>query len=250
MKKFLKISITIIVALSVLIFFYLTYTTEVNRAVPGDAALAALTPTESVAVADGEDWLVMRPKKTSPGTGFIHYPGANCDIHGYAQILQAVADAGYLAVGVAMPFDFSIFDPNAADDVRAAFPEIQNWVIAGHSMGGAMAGRYAYINQDNLAGLILYDSYPPEAQSLADSDLPTAHIFRATLEEQPHPKFIDMAHVYPPKIMNFPVPGGIHMQFGTFIGGGYEETWAPQISNAAQLQIAIAATLKSLASMQ
>jgi pimeloyl-ACP methyl ester carboxylesterase len=184
-KKFLKISITIIITLFVLIFFYLAYTTEVNRAVPGDAALAALAPTDSVAVADGEDWLVMRPR-----------------------------------------------------------------VIAGHSMGGAMAGRYAYINQDNLAGLILYDSYPPEAQSLADSDLPTAHIFRATLEGQPHPKFIDMAHVYPPKIMNFPVPGGIHMQFGTFIGGGYEETWAPQISNTAQLQIAIAATLKSLASMQ
>ena len=54
------------------------------------------------------------------GAGLIVFPGAYCDIEGYAPILREVARGGYLVVGVSMPFNFSIFAPFSADDVREA----------------------------------------------------------------------------------------------------------------------------------
>jgi len=228
-----------------LMFAYLTYTTEKNRAIPAAAALMALHPDAAVAVEDG-DWLVMRSKTTKATTGVIIYAGANCDIHGYAQTMHRLAAAGYLVVTPSFPFDFAIFDPYVADDIRAKYTQISNWVIIGHSMGGAMAGMYAYDNQDNLGGLILWDSYPPESSSLADTDLPVTLIHRATLAGEPPKKFTDMADVYPPSMTWVPVPGGIHMYFGSFIGGGYHEEWTPKISNEAQLNIVGNATLEAL----
>lgn len=246
MKKVLLVTLGIAAAIIVLLYGYLSYSLEKNRARPTAIAMAAVASDSGVAVEEKDDWLIMRPKNQTPTTGLIVYPGAYCDIEGYAPILREVARGGYLVVGVSMPFNFSIFAPFSADDVREAFPEIERWVIAGHSMGGAMAGMYAADNQDKLGGIIFWDAYPPESSSLADADLPVMHIHRATLEGAAPQKFEDMRHLFPADSVWFPVPGGIHMYFGSFDGGAYEELWTPKISEAAQIEIVTAATLQGL----
>jgi dienelactone hydrolase len=248
MKKFGKALAGAVVIAALLAYLGLSYTTRARNAAPSDEALAALVPDDVVQVESG-DWLVMRPAGAEPAAGLIVYPGANCDVRGYAPVLRAIAAAGYLVVAVTMPFDFSIFAPNSADAVRAAYRGVRDWVMAGHSMGGAMAARYAFHHADELAGLILWDSYPPETNTLVDTDLPIVNIHRATPDGRPPRKFTAQRYLYPDSSEWVPIPGGNHMQFGSFVGGGYVEEWDAVISRDEQQAIVVAATLAGLARM-
>ena len=58
-----------------------------------------------------------------------------------------------------MPFNLAIFDQNAANKVFDELPDIENWYIGGHSMGGAMASSYAAKHKDKVKGLILLGAY-------------------------------------------------------------------------------------------
>ncbi len=248
MKTFGKIIAAIVVLVPLLTFGWLSYSTQKNLATPGQDALAALAGDETVRIESG-DWLILRPGTSTPTVGLILYPGANCDIRGYAPVLRKIAAQGYLVVTVSMPFDFAIFAPDRADEVIAAFPDISQWVVVGHSMGGAMAARYAFNHQDELAGLIVWDSYPPGSNSLADSELPVLHIHRATPAGQPPQKFQDMRGLFPDDSRWVAIPGGQHMYFGSFIGGGYQEEWPAGIARDAQHAIVINAMLDGLATM-
>jgi len=245
LKKTLKIILAMIVVLAIGMYGYLSYSTAQNNAAPSTEALVAMDSDSSVDVTMDE-WLVMQPTKNATDIGIVFYAGAYCDVRGYAPVLKEIAAAGYLVVAPTMPFDFSIFAPDIADDVRAAYPQIQHWIIAGHSMGGAMAGRYAHNNQDNLAGLIVFDSYPPSSNSLADSDLPILLFERAHADGSRAQKFIDNARLFPEDTPLVIIPGAQHMYYGSFDGGGYEEEWDPGIKRAVQQRIVIEATIEAL----
>ena len=242
LKKLLLTVGALVVLIPILAIGWLYYSTEKNMARPTDDALQALVSDTAVQVETG-DWIVMRPTTGEPTRGVIVYPGANCDIRGYAPLLKPIAGAGYLVVAVSMPFDFAIFAPDSATDVREAYPFIEEWVLVGHSMGGAMAGRYAFHHEQELAGLVFWDSYPPKPNDLSDSSLPIMHIHRGTLDGAPPQKFQDMRHLFPGDSRWVAIPGGIHMYFGSFNGGGYDEEWEPKISRERQQQMIIAATL-------
>ena len=53
----------------------------------------------------------------------------------------------------------AIFDSNAADNIIDKYPDIKNWYIGGHSMGGAMASNYVSNHKDKIKGLILMGAY-------------------------------------------------------------------------------------------
>lgn len=226
----------------------LAYVARRDQAVPTSEALAALEPTSAVKI-EFDDWLVMRPAGRAVTKGLILYPGANCDVRGYAPVLREIAAAGYLVVAVPMPFNRAVLAPNRADAVRKAFPEIKEWVLTGHSLGGAMVARYAARHPNDIAGLILLDSRPPEANSLAAVPFPVVHIHRASLAGEAPATFTDNRHLFPADSRWVPIRGGIHMYFGSFDGGGYKEVWTPQISRAEHQRQEIAAMLAAMASM-
>ena len=238
MKKALKITGIIVAVLAVGMYAYLSITTVRNNAAPAAEALAAMENDAQVTIAY-DDYLTLTPAATAPRTGIVFYPGAYCDIRGYTAVWKEIAAQGYLVVIPKMPFDFAIFAPNAADDVRAAHPEIEQWIIAGHSMGGAMAGVYADNNRANLAGVIVFDSYPPGSNSLADADLPILLFERARLDGSRSQKFIDNAKLYPESAELNLIPGAQHMYYGSFDGGAYQEEWEPGIERDAMQKIVI-----------
>ena len=100
-------------------------------------------------------------------TAIVFYPGAKVEAEAYLPLLDQIRRTGVACILVHMPFHMAIFDANAAEEVIAQFPEFQHWYIAGHSMGGAMASKFAADHPDQVDGLILmgayiYGDYPDE----------------------------------------------------------------------------------------
>ena len=162
--------------------------------------------------------IVFEPVGGTVDTGFILYPGAAVDPRSYAPAAQAIAREGYLVAIVPMPSMLAFNGVSRADDVIAAHPSIQHWFLGGHSMGGVTSVRYAFENSADLPidGLILWATFPNEADDISGSGLPVASIYGdqdllSTVEE------IEVTKGTLPADTRFVlVPGGNHAQFGYY----------------------------------
>lgn len=126
-------------------------------------AAAALASTGTVTFAREEDRLVFRPAGTKPVTGLILYPGGKVDAAAYAPTAAALAELGFLVVIVPMPLNLAVLGIDRADTVMAAHPEIAQWAIGGHSLGGAMAAQYVASHPGKVRGLVLWAAYSAAA---------------------------------------------------------------------------------------
>ncbi len=204
---------------------------------PETEAAMVSSPTVSV---DADDWLTFTPAEPSD-TGFIFYPGGRVPAQAYAPPVRAIAEAGYLGVIAPMPFGLAVLDANAADAIIEAHPEIDRWVIGGHSLGGAMAAQYSQGN-DEIDGLALWAAYPPAGTDLSDSDLLVTSIYAtedglATVDE------IEASAAQLPADAGFVrIDGGNHAQFGWY--GDQDGDGQATISRAAQEEQVVAATLE------
>lgn len=156
MKKNIKIAVIIIVAIVILsVGTFLIYASDYYRA--DDTAIAAM---QIDSVTKLGDRLIIVTPDTPGKTAMIFYPGAKVECFAYLPLMEKIKDSsGIMCILVKMPFNMAIFDPNAAEEIMEQFPEIENWYVAGHSMGGAMASYYASNNQDKVKGLILLGAY-------------------------------------------------------------------------------------------
>ena len=143
---------------------------------PMPEALAALESGPDVQV-ETDPWLTFTPTDAQPTLGLILYPGGRVDPRSYAPPARQIAAAGYLVVIPPVPLNLAVFSPNIAAKVMAAHPEIEIWVVGGHSLGGSMAASFAYSHPDRVAGLVLWASYPAGNNPLADRDLPVLSIY-------------------------------------------------------------------------
>lgn len=94
--------------------------------------------------------------------GIIFYPGGKVEHTAYEPLLAACAEKGILCVLVKMPCNLAVLDMAAAEDVLALYPEIEEWYIAGHSLGGSMAASFASESEE-IDGVILLAAYSTES---------------------------------------------------------------------------------------
>ena len=210
---------------------------------PMPEALAALQTDAQVHV-ELEPWLVFRPVGQKPTAGLILYPGGRVDPRAYAPAARVISAEGYLTVIVPMPLNLAFFASDRATEVMDAFPEVERWAIGGHSLGGAMAARFAHQHPDVVEGLVLWAAYPANNDDLSDHDLAVVSIYGtrdglATTEE------VDTSRMLLPADARFIViEGGNHAQFGWY-GPQYGDNKAT-ISRPAQQEQIVEATLEFL----
>ncbi len=91
--------------------------------------------------------------------GIIFYPGGRVDYLAYAPLMQKLQAEGVNVFLVDMPFNMANFGYNKANGIIKDYPEITNWYIGGHSLGGVAANMYATNNSEKINGLIFLGIY-------------------------------------------------------------------------------------------
>lgn len=161
MKRILKIAAAVITL--ALFVVGISFVVWANDAYPAsDIALEALNSDAQVFVSAENGWMVFHPAgEPRPETGFIFYPGGKVDYRAYAPVLKLIAAQGYFVVVSPAPLNLAFFDVDAAARIRDAYPEIQNWFVGGHSLGGVAASSYA-ANHAEIKGVVFWASYPAD----------------------------------------------------------------------------------------
>ena len=156
-------------------------------------------------------------KPVSPnGIVFVFYPGGRVPAQSYEFLARALAAQGVTVAIPVMPLELAVISPNRASEVRDALEasglKITKFVVGGHSLGGAMAAKYAFSNPVN--GLILMGAYSVDdltGKSFKVLDLAAEHDGLATLQ-----KVNDGLTKLPAGSKVDMIPGGVHAFFGRY----------------------------------
>lgn len=223
---------TAVVFLTIMILFitaFFIYTSIYYKA--GDVAVNALNQDIKSGRAKEEKQYILLPSKTQTDTAFIFYPGGKVEATAYYPLLSKISSQGITCILVKMPFHLAVFNPAAADKIMEEFPDIKNWYIGGHSLGGAMASSYMASHPESLNGLILLGAYP-----YGDIDTQKALVLYGTMDDVlSREKIKGAADV-------IPIEGGNHAGFGNY--GSQNGDGDALISGEDQQEITTDAILK------
>ena len=182
---------------------------------PLQEAMEALESDELVVVTQ-EPWLTFSPTKSNLKTGFIFYPGGRVDPRAYASLMKSIASDGYLVVVPEMPINMAVFNSNIADEIIADYPEIDRWVIGGHSVGGVAAAQYTDKHPEMIDGLAIWASYPADSTDISDLEIPAISIYGSREERVNDASIGERKHLLPEDTLYIRIEGGDHHQFGSY----------------------------------
>jgi dienelactone hydrolase len=147
-----------------------------------------------------------------------------------------------------MPLNLAVFGANRAASVIQTYPDIQNWVIGGHSLGGSMAALYADKHRDQINGLALLASYPASSNDLSDSTIKVTSIYGTQDGLATKDKIDASRGLLPADTTWISIEGGNHAQFGWY--GDQPGDNPATISRQEQQAQIIQATLDLLRSVE
>lgn len=201
---------------------------------PTEDAVAALAPPAEVSITQLDDGaLAFVPGH--PKAGLIFYPGGKVEASAYAPLMTAFAREGILCVLLSMPFDLAVFDAQGADGIQEQYPEISQWYLAGHSLGGAMAASYAAEHTEDYDGLFLLAAYSTE--DLRDSGLQVVSLYGSEDLVLNMEKYEAYRSNLPEDTLEQVLEGGCHAYFGSY--GPQEGDGTPTITNEKQIQLTV-----------
>ncbi|MBO5360624.1 MAG: alpha/beta hydrolase [Clostridia bacterium] len=198
-----------------------------------DEAIDAFLPQSAIQKEENDNTIVFAPEGATKG--LIFYPGGKVEYTAYIPLMQACAEKGILCVLVEMPFNLAVLDVNAADGIQNEYPEIEEWYIGGHSLGGSMAASYLADNAEDYEGLILLGSY--STADLSDTDLAVLSVFGSEDKVMNREKYQDNKSNLPSDFYEYIIDGGCHAYFGMY--GAQNGDGMPTVTNEEQIHITV-----------
>jgi pimeloyl-ACP methyl ester carboxylesterase len=185
-----------------------------------DAAL--LHNGRGVAISDGTAIFEMRPSTPSRRAGLVFICGSGVAAMAYVPLLRPIAEAGYTTVIVRLPFRFALLEAHRTEAIArahraiASHSDVARWIVAGHSLGAALAARMAGTKPTSLAGLILIGTTHPRDQDLSSLAIPVTKIVGTEDGVAPLEDVRKNARLLPASTRWIEIAGGNHSQFGHY----------------------------------
>ena len=201
LRKYLRGVLIVFIMISISVTAFLVYTNIYYRA---SSEVNDILKTDYVSVIPENDMIIFRGEGDSD-IGLVFYPGGKVEYKSYIPLMQKLSKRGVSSVLVEMPFNLAVFDKDAAEMAFKELPQINNWFIGGHSLGGAMASNYLNDADVEIKGLILLGSYAVE-----DSSVPTLIVYGS------EDSVLDKTKVDSSKEDVLEIKGGNHAYFGNY----------------------------------
>jgi len=162
--------------------------------------------------------------------GIILYPGGLVDEDAYAPLASLLMQSGLFVAIPSMPYHLAVFDVNCAAEIIAKHPNVERWVVGGHSLGGAMAASFAAGHSDDVCGVILLAAYSTEPLNL-----PVLSVYGDLDTVLDANKYASYRKNLPKHTTELVISGGNHAQFGDY--GEQQGDTPAAISNEEQWRL-------------
>ncbi len=237
-KRNIIITMSVVLALALIVGACAIYLGDYYRA--DHDAIGAFLSQGTTWKEEPDGTMVFEPEGATKG--LIFYPGGKVEHTAYVPLMQACAEYGILCVLVEMPFNLAVFDINAADGIQKEYPEIEDWYIGGHSLGGSMAASYLVDHAEEYKGLILLGSY--STADLSATDLAVLSIFGSEDTVMNREKYAENKSNLPSNFSEYVIDGGCHAYFGMY--GAQDGDGMPTITNEEQIRLTVKHIVKMM----
>ena len=184
---------------------------------------------DTVSIETADDRMVFIPEESQ--AGLIFYPGGKVEFTAYAPLMAKLAEQNILCVLLKMPLNLAVLDMDAAEGIPEQFPEVEQWYLAGHSLGGSMAASFAEKHADTYDGLILLAAYSTEA--LTETGLKVCSLYGDRDGVLNLEKYREYRSNLPEDTLELVLEGGNHSGFGCY--GTQEGDGTSSLEPGAQL---------------
>ena len=194
-------------------------------------AVAAYSSVSGVKIDSDSEGIITFIPESETDTALVFYPGGKVEYEAYIPLMSECAERGIMCVLIEMPFNLAVFDVNAAQGIQEKYPQIENWYIGGHSLGGSMAASFAAENPDAFSGIVLLGSY-----STADiTGFDVLSVYGSEDKVLNAEKYEKYKTNLPKNFTEFVIDGGCHAYFGTY--GLQDGDGTPKITNEQQIEL-------------
>jgi pimeloyl-ACP methyl ester carboxylesterase len=210
-----------------------------------------LRSNEEVSILNDATGLTFLPASSNGPAALVFICGSGIAAEAYAPLLRPLAEEGFPVFVVKLPYRFAPLESHKqaavgrAHGVIAAHPEVKQWVIAGHSLGGALAARIARVDSGSLSGMVLVATTHPKDDDLSFLRIPVTKIYASNDGVAPPDRVLANRGLLPSHTKWVEIAGGNHSQFGRYGHQLFDGT--ATISREAQEALTRAAILQVLA---
>lgn len=210
-RRAVRVILAVLIVLTLLVVGFLVWVKTVMQG-ERPASLEAWTD-ERVGIESFDDSVVMTPVDEASDRGLVFIPGARVDPYAYmAKLVDVVAETGTTVVITKPILNLAFFDQRPLETFTSHAPEMSDWYVGGHSLGGVRACMMA--TDEDVAGVVFFGSYC--ANDLSGSGLAVLSIAGSEDGLSTPGKIEGAAHLLPADATFIEIDGANHASFGDY----------------------------------